>query len=106
MRRLGSAKWNFLKAKNTSAEQTSLLNNTTPVFSLSSFETGRHYLQGGGGCFWLLFRERSWLLFWCLKALLQDEWQIDYKLFGIYASINTFGYENEKRGGLGIVDLA
>ncbi len=54
-----------------------------------------------GWMFRLLFRERSWLLFWCLKALLHDRWQIDYKLFEIYASTNTFWYGNEKRKAFG-----
>lgn len=61
--------------------------------------TGRHYLQGL--VFGLLFRERSWLLlFWLLKDLQHDRWQIDYKLFEIYSSTNTFRYGNEQRDHL------
>lgn len=95
MRRLGSAKWNFLKGKNTSPEQTSLLNNTTLMF-LSTL-LWQAVIIYKGWVFGLLLRERSWLLFWCLNALQHDGWQIDYKLFEIYASTNAFWYGNEQR---------
>lgn len=57
-----------------------------------------------GWVFRLHFRERSWLLFWYLKALLHDRWQIDY-LESMHQQIH-FGMEMKKGRSLGIVDLA
>lgn len=57
-----------------------------------------------GWVFWLHFRERSWLLFWYLKALLHDRWQIVY-LESMHQQIH-FGMEMKKGRSLGIVDLA
>lgn len=77
----------FLKAKNTSTEQTSLLNNTTLVFLSPVLRQAVIIYKGR--VFGLLFRERSGFFF-CFflapgKALQHDGWQIDRKLFQICA---------------------
>lgn len=61
MQRPGSAKWNFLKAKNTSPEQTSLLNNTTLGFLPPLLRQAVIIYKGR--VFGMLFRERSCWLF-------------------------------------------
>lgn len=61
MQRPGSAKWNFLKAKNTSPEQTSLLNNTTLGFLPPALRQAVIIYKGR--VFGMLFRERSCSLF-------------------------------------------
>lgn len=83
MQRPGSAKWNFLKAKNTSPEQTSLLNNTTLGF-LSPHLRQAVIIYKGRVFGLLLWKGRAGC-FWHREALQHDGWQIDCKLFWIWA---------------------
>lgn len=86
MQLLGSAKWNFLKAKKTFLSNKLVsLNNTTLVFPL--FSHGSLSLPKSVGCF---RKKRSGLLFWYQKTVLHDRWQKSSKLFRVNASSNAF----------------